>query len=621
VLTQRQSSSDISRLLALIAGVVVVATLYFARAVLVPFALAMLFSFLLTPLVRLLERLRLPRVLAVLLVVVLAMAGAVFMAVKVTSQLVEVTTELPTYRANFEKKIASLHDGSRIGILKASEEVSELGAEMVQTLPGAAQIDGPRNRRGVFESKSTKPVEVQVVTPPGGAWDSWLTVLTPVGAAGVVLVFTVFILLRIEDLRNRFIRLVGHNHLRLTTQALDDASERIGKYLLLQLLVNVSYGIVIGTGLHFIGLPNAVLWGAMAAVCRFLPYVGTPLAAFMPIVLSLAVFDGWTRSLVMVGLYLVTEIVVANFVEPMLYGANTGMSSLAILVAAIFWTLLWGPKGLVLSTPLTVCLVVLGRHVPQMEFLHVLLGDEPVLAPEMHFYQRLLASDLGEARQVLEANQKEMGLQKIYDFVVVPALGMVQRDRQQNDLDESFANSIVQHTRELVEELNEEYTDPRALAPDTTHEPSIGTKRTNERSPRIICVPAKTEADETIGSMLAQLIDREGESAQYMSLGIPAEMIDKLAAGKPDVVIVSSLQPYALTHARKLYSQIRARLPEAIVMVGLWNFQGAIESVMARFGPDAQGLIVTTLAAAIEKLGALNGSSRDLQEPDAVGSR
>ena len=277
---------------------------------------------------------------------------------------------------------------------------------------------------------------------------------------------------------------MGHNHLTLTTQAIDDASDRIGKYLLLQLMVNVSYGIVIGTGLHFIGLPNAILWGAIAAACRFLPYVGTPIAAFMPIVLSLAVFDGWTRSFEIMELYLVTEIVVANFVEPMLYGANTGMSSLAILVAAIFWTLLWGPIGLVLSTPLTLCLVVLGRHVPQMEFLHVLLGDEPVLDPEMHFYQRLLASDLGEARRVLETNLQEMHLQEVYDSVVIPALGMVQRDRQQNDLDQSFADSIVQNTRELVEELNEEYPALRPFPPDTSHEPPFGTKRNDLAFPQ-----------------------------------------------------------------------------------------------------------------------------------------
>ena len=340
-MTQRRFSTDSSRLFALVAGVVAVATLYFARAVLVPFALAMLVSFLLTPIVKLLEKLRLPRVAAVLLAVILAMAVAVFVAVTVTNQLVDVTAQLPTYRANFDRKIASLHKGSNIGLLRATEQINDLSQEMVATLPGTPRA-AQQNRR---ESKSDKPVEVQVVKPSRGAWEALLTVLTPLGVAGVVLVFTVFILLRLEDLRNRFIRLVARNHLSTMTLALDDASQRIGKYLLLQFVVDTLFGIAIGTGLHLIGLPNALLWGVIAAVCRFLPYVGAPIAAFMPIVLSVAIFQGWTRSLVIVGLYLVTEIVLANFVEPMLYGANTGISSLAILVAAVFWTLLWGPIG------------------------------------------------------------------------------------------------------------------------------------------------------------------------------------------------------------------------------------------------------------------------------------
>ena len=585
---------------------------------LIPFALAMLFSFLLTPLVKLLEKLRVPRVPAVLLVVILAMTVAVFVGVRVTSQLVDVSVQLPIYRANIENKVASLHNGGSLGLVRATEEVSELGAEMVQTLPGKVGTGRQQKGRAIAESKSGKPVEVQVVTPPSDAWGSILTLLTPLGVAAVVLVFTVFILLRLEDLRNRFIRLVGHNHINVMTQALDDASQRIGKYLFLQFIVNASYGIVIGAGLHFIGLPNPLLWGVLAAAFRFLPFVGPPISAFLPIVLSLAVFHGWTRTLVIGGLYLVTEIVVANFVEPMFYGANTGISSLAILVAAVFWTLLWGPVGLVLSTPLTVCLVVLGRHVPQMEFLHVLLGDEPVLSPEMHFYQRMLASDLSEARQVLETHLHGKHLQGLYDSVVIPALGMAQRDRHQNDLDETSGDSICQSTRELLEELNEEYVDHRNLARDTTPAPTFGT--TGGIAARIVCVPAKTVADETIGSMLVQLLEREGDYAQCISLGTNGEMIDQLVEDKPDVVIVSALQPFALTHARKLYLQIRAGLPKTTIMVGLWNFNGAIESVSARFGPDAQGLVVTNLEAALDKLSILRDERRVLQDTDAIAS-
>jgi predicted PurR-regulated permease PerM len=598
--------------------VVVVATLYFARAVLIPFALAMLASFLLTPPVRLLEKLRLPRVAAVMLAVVLAMAAAVFVAVKVTNQLVDVTAQFPIYRANFDGKVASLHKGSNIGLLRATEQISDLSQEMAATLPGTAKAT-QQNGRG---SKSDKPVEVQVVRPSGGAWEALLTVLTPVGVAGVVLVFTVFILLRLEDLRNRFIRLVARNHLSTMTLALDDASQRIGKYLLLQFVVNTLFGIVIGTGLHLIGLPNALLWGVIAGVCRFLPYVGAPIAAFMPIVLSVAVFQGWTRSLAIVGLYLVTEIILANFVEPMLYGANTGISSLAILVAAVFWTLLWGPIGLVLSTPLTVCLVVLGRHVPELEFLHVLLGDEPVLTPDMHFYQRMLAADLGEARQVLDAYLQEKSLQELYDSVVIPSLVMAQRDRDQDDLDEAAGELICRNTRELVEELNDEDIDSRNLPPGASPPATsaIGNGTYASRT-CVVCVPARTHADETIGIMLAQLVEREGGPARCIPLGNFEEMIDLLVEHKPWAVVVSALHPFALTHVRKLYSQIRARLPHTNILVGLWNFDGAIEGVASRFGPGTEALIVTNLAVAVKMLGDLSGESPALRQHDAIASR
>jgi len=601
--------------------VVAIATLYFARVVLVPFALAMLFSFVLAPLVRLLEKRRLPRGLAVILVVILAMTTAVFVALQVTNQLVDVTAQLPTYRASVKNKIASLKRGNSMSVLKAREEISEFGTEMVEALPGSAQATRQQNGRGIPESIPGKPMQVQVVEPLARSWDSLLTVLTPVGLGGLVLVFTIFILLRLEDLRNRFIRLVGHDHLNVTTQALDDASQRIGRYLFLQFIVNVSFGIAVGAGLHFIGLPNALLWGVIASVCRFLPYIGTPIAAFLPIILSVAVFDGWTRPLMTVGLYVVTEAVVANFVEPLLYGAHTGISSLAILVAAVFWTLLWGTIGLVLSTPLTVCLVVLGRHVPQLEFLHVLLGDEPVLTPEVHFYQRMLASDLSEARRVLETQLSGKDLQGLYDSVVIPALAIAQRERYQNDFDETVGDSISQGTRELLEELNEEYEDPQDFAVGARlHSTSGIVGGMTARSARIVSVPAKTEADETIGSMLAQLLERQSEQAQCISLGANAEMIDQLVEAKPDVIVVSALQPFALTHARRLYSQLRARLPQTTVLVGLWNFTGAIDSLSARFGPDAQGLIVTNLAAAMQKIDALRVEHRMLQDTGAIAS-
>jgi predicted PurR-regulated permease PerM len=589
-LSQRRPSSEIAQLYGLIAGIAAVVALYFARAVLIPFALAMLLSFLLTPLVKQLQRLRVPRAPAVILVVFLAVASAVLVGIVVTNQLVDVTGQLPTYRDNIQRKLTFLHNGAGIGVVKATEAVTELGAEVVETLPGATRQRAPRTGRNSAPLKPGEPVEVRVIQTPSSSVEALLSLIAPLGIAGVVLVFTIFILLRLEDLRNRFIRLVGHNHITLMTQALDDASQRISTYLFLQFVVNSVYGSVIGLGLHFIGLPNALLWGVIAAVFRFVPYVGSPIAAFLPIALSMAVFDGWTKSLMILGFFLVIEIVVGNFVEPMLYGAKTGISSLAMLVAAVFWTLLWGPIGLVLSTPLTVCLVVIGRHVPQLEFLHVLLGDEPVLTPELRFYQRMLASDLGEARQVLEQYLQSSSLLELYDSVVIPALSMAQRDRQQNDLDEAAAEIIYQNTRELVDELNEEHLEPRQGESVLS---DVG---------RIVCIPSRTGADETIANMLVQLLEREGRQATCIPLRPQEEMMTQLAEARPDIVVVSALQPFGLTHAKRSVAQVRTRLSNARLLIGLWNFTGEIDGLLARLGSEVQGAFVPSLAAALKDL-------------------
>jgi predicted PurR-regulated permease PerM len=602
-MAHRRSASEISQLVALTAGVVAIATLYFARVVLVPFALAVLFSFLLSPLVRVLEKTRLPRAISVLLVVVISIAVVGSIGVVVTNQLIDVTNQLPNYKANIKKKVDSVHGSNRAALVRATEAVNELSKEVVET--ASARVPPARQHQPFGASEPAgKPVEVQLVQATNSPWAFLYGWLGTVGVAGIVLVFTVFMLLRREDLRNRFIRLVGHSHLNLMTQALDDASHRISKYLLLQFLVNASYGLVVGVGLHFIGLPNALLWGVIAAVLRFLPYVGPTIGALLPTVLSLAVFDGWTRSLMVVALFLFIEIIVANFLEPMLYGAQTGISSLAILVAAVFWTLLWGPVGLVLSTPLTVCLVVLGRHVPQLKFLHILLGDEPVLTPEAHFYQRLLAADHREARQVLEQHLDGKSLLELYDSVVIPALGLAERDRHQNDLDEAVERFICQSTRELIEELYEksaEVEEMPAVAAEGHDLEDAASQGRIALPPKVVCVPARDEADEIVGTMLAQLLERNGREAQCISLGTTQEMLEQIVNENPDIVFLSALPPFALTYARTLYKKVRARLPDVSIFIGVWNFS-EVDKLSTRLTLDSSARGVTTLRAALEEV-------------------
>ena len=451
-----------SHLLVLVSAVVIIAALYFAKVVLVPFALAILFTFILATPVGWLERIRVPRLLAVLLMVLLAMGAIGSVGWIVTNQLVDATSQWPKYRTNIKSKIESIRKQRPQTLNDAAQAVQEISTDLNAATP-AAPVPAPTSAKGAQAGKTpspltataVKPVPVEIVTPGASFIESLPNILGPIGTAGIVLVFTIFMLLQREDLRNRFIRLAGDGRLSVMTQAMDEAGDRVSHYLFLQSMVNASYGLIIGFSLYLMHVPNAVLFGVIAGILRFLPYVGPPIGAFLPVMLSLAVFEDWTRPLMVLGIYVVIEVVVANFIEPMLYGSKTGISSIAVLVAAVFWTFLWGPIGLVLSTPLTVCLVVMGRHIPSMRFLSVLLGDDPVLTPEVHYYQRLLATDHDEARQVLRGHLKEKSLEELYDTVLIPALLMAEQDRHRNDLDEETATFIYQSTREFVEDLSE----------------------------------------------------------------------------------------------------------------------------------------------------------------------
>lgn len=354
----------------------------------------------------------------------------------VGNQLIDVTNQLPQYRADIRKKIALLHSPRSQELNKAADIVKEIGSD-IAAAPASSQTD--LNKMPGAAKSSAKSVPVEVFQPASNPLESLNSVIGPVGSVVIVIVLSIFMLMGREDLRNRFIRLVAHGRFSAMTQALDDAGSRVSRYLLLQFIVNSGFGLVIGLGFYFIGIPNALLWGVAAAVLRFLPYIGAPLSAVVPILLSLVLFTGWTRPLMTIGLYVVVELIVANFLEPLLYGGQTGISSFAILFAAIFWTLLWGPIGLVLSTPFTVCLVVLGRHVPRLEFVNILLGDEPVLPPGAHYYQRLLANDQEEAKEVLQDYLKEHSLSELYDSVLIPGLSLAEQDSYTNDLDEGAA--------------------------------------------------------------------------------------------------------------------------------------------------------------------------------------
>ena len=387
---------------------------------------------------------------------------------------------------------------------------------------------------------------MQVVTPEPGPLVYLRNLirpfLAPIGMFGFVLILTVFILIKREDLRNRLLRLVGVSQLHATTQALDDATQRISRYLVLQFLVNGLMGVAIAGGLEAIGVPYAALWGALAAILRLVPYLGILAAAMMPFTLSLAVFDGWLQPSLVLALFFVLEMIVGNFVEPWLYGAHTGISSLGLLVSTIFWTILWGYPGLILSTPLTVCVVVLGRYVPQLSFLHIALGDQDVLSTEILLYQRLLAMDHVEARAVVDQFLKDRPLLELYEQVIVPALILAEQERHRGTLEQSREEFIFLCLNEIVAELSE--------VPPKTEHPG-----------RIFVIPAKDQADEISGALFAQLLEREG----FTVISFPVGSSGDLAVMQPsadDVICVSALPPFAFSAAAKLCAQLRARYPE-----------------------------------------------------------
>jgi hypothetical protein len=394
-------------------------------------------------------------------------------------------------------------------------------------------------------------------------------------------------LIKREDLRNRLLRLLGQRQLNLATQAFDDATGRISRYLRMQFVVNATYGSLVTVGLDFIGIPTALLWGGLAGILRFVPYIGPIVGGGLPLIMALAVFAGWVQPLLCLGLFVVIELTVAYVVEPWLYGTHTGISSLAILVAAAFWTALWGPTGLVLSTPLTVCLVVLGRYVPQLEFLHVLLGDEPVLSPDVQLYQRLLAMDQLEAHTVIELFIKDRPLVELYDTVMIPALGMAEQERHRGVLDEARENFLIQSINEFIAELADQFKDPAAPSQEI----------------RVVCIPASDRADETTAGMLAQLLEQAGyATVSFPVMASHTDVLEELSIQESDIVCISALPPFALINARSLSKRLRVSFPKLRIVVGLWNFSGGGVTAEQRLEAAFAVEVVTTLAQAVERV-------------------
>jgi predicted PurR-regulated permease PerM len=627
---RRPETSTLSPLLGL---VVVILILYFARAVLIPLALALTLNFLLTPMVTWLQRFRMSRVPAVALVMVISAAVVGGMGWVVSDQLLQVASDLPKYRLNIHNKIEGLHLPPDSTLGRASESVKEIDVELgepqaarpVQTAPPAPAT----LKAGTPQAESAVPV--QIVTPPATGLRYLRLVLgpllKPLGTGGMVVIFTVFILLKQEDLRNRFLRLAGVAQLHAMTLALDDAAQRISRYLLMQFVVNACYGLCFGIGVFLIGVPNALLWGVIAGLFRIVPYVGALAATAFPLVLALALFHGWGPPVLVVLLFALLDMVASNVVEPWLYGAHTGISSLALLVTTVFWTMLWGWAGLVLAIPLTVCAIVLGRYVPRMSFLHVLLGDETALSVEAQFYQRLLALDQEDARGIAHNFLKSHSLLSLYDQVLIPALGMAEQDRHKGGLDETRESFLFLSTSEIVSELaihrhGDSVPKPRRLIPRwmSNKAPVSPVASHSEPAPsamRIFCLAANDQADEITSSMLAQLLERAGHGV--ISLPVESKFEDIVQHLQPepqDVICISALPPFAFAQAASICQRVRLHLPEIKVLAGIWGSSGDANKALDRFGSAPPDAIVSTLAQALQQISNWHGQFKEEMDFD-----
>lgn len=610
----RQESSTLNPLIWL-GGVILV--LYFARAVLIPLALALTLNFLLTPLVMRFQRWRMRRVPAVALTMLISTAIVGGMGWVVAEQLLQVASDLPKYRLNIQNKIAALNLRPESALGRAADSVKEIDSDFFEPPASGSQtsLQGPAGKGGLAQPEAAVPV--QVVTPHATGLQYLGQVLSPLlnplGTAGMVVIFTIFILIKQEDLRDRFLRLAGVAQLHAMTLALDDAAQRISRYLVMQFLVNACYGVCFGLGLYFIGIPNAPLWGVIAGLLRIVPYAGAMAATVFPLTLSLAIFHSWEPPVMVVLLFAFLDLIASNVVEPWLYGAHTGISSLALLVTTVFWTMLWGWAGLVLAVPLTVCAIVLGRYVPRMSFLHVLLGDETALSVEAQFYQRLLALDQDDARGIAHNFLKSHTLMNLYDRVLIPALALAEQDRHKGALNETRESFLYLSTSEIVSELavyraEEAPAKPRRFISRWKHHTSTTLPASSHAEPepsdtRIFCLAANDRADEIASSMLAQMLERDGHGVLSMPVGSAFEDIVKHLPPEPqDVICISALPPFAFTQAASLCQLVRLHLPDVKILAGIWGFSGDLEKAQERFGSARPDAVVASLAQAVDQI-------------------
>ncbi len=585
---KKSSSADaLSTISNVVLAAFIILSLYFGRELLVPLALAALLTFMLAPAVTRLQR-YIGRIGAVLVVVAMIFAATGGAGWVLTRETVQLANKLPDYKENIRAKLHSIRVPSGGPFAKVSKTWEELKNDW----PGEAK-EGPKGE--THPSTDAKPMPVEVVTGLDKRLELVQVVLGPLGTAALVLLLLVFMLLQREDLRNRVIRLIGQGRIGATTRAMDDAASRVSKYLRMQLVVNVTYGIAVGIGLYFIGVPNAALWGALATVLRFVPYVGPWIAASFPIIISLAVSTDWWGPLLTISLFIVIELISNNVMEPWLYGSSTGVSPIALIVAALVWTWLWGPVGLVLATPLTVCMVVMGRHIPRLKFLSIALSDEEPLTPAEECYHRLQRMGEHDESDLVDHYLKSNTPEALFDNMLIPVITAAETDHRMGLLDDEQLEFVEQGLRDLLDDL-EARLEP--AAPEAS-----------DALPRVCCVPAKAYRDQLAGEMLVLSLAGMGCVARNGSATrVSGESIGWVRDAAPDLVFISAVAPTTALQARYLCAKLRHHFPSMTIAVALWGDKEQNPESMKTLKEAGADAVLTTIDTA---RGWITGSDRE----------
>ena len=577
-------------------GVIVVAALYFGREVLVPIALAVLLSFVLAPLIRLLQGWHVPRLGAVIAVTLLALGVVLGLAGLMVAQVNQLAAELPRYESTLRTKVHSLRGAfAGAGTLERASEVLQGLRKEIERSESPSPLQPPIGE----QASPTRPIPVEVRQPDPGALHTLASLITPLifplTTTGVVFIFVVFILVQQQDLRNRLVRLAGTHDLQRTTGALDDAGSRLSRLFLTQLALNAGFGLAIGVGLWVIGVPSAPLWGMLAMVLRFVPYIGALIAAVFPVILAAAVDPGWSMVLWTAALFILVEPIVGHVIEPMLYGHSTGLSPVAVIASATFWTWLWGPIGLILATPLTICLVVLGRHVDRLKFLEVMLGDRPALTPAELIYQRMLARDPVEAIEQAQLFLKEKPLVAYYDEILLEGLKLAQVDRERDRLDEDRMRRIRDAVAEIADDLDshqdtgEDEAEPADQESPLAKLEKAETTRSTESLPArwrsgrpVLCVPGVGMLDEAAATVVARLVERQGIGARAEHAdALSMTRIFSLDASGVALICLCYVETASTAQIRYAVRRIRRVVPDVPVLVALLGGNAGSEQAEA----------------------------------------